>query len=90
MDENLSESSPFTNDESIESQELSFSVLNTCSEEQKSKFRLCDRAPREISCILSHLSFNETCMNIYIYIYKQLTKQIFLARVHKLFVSRFA
>ena len=66
MDEVLSESSPNTNDESPE---LSFSVLNACSDEQKSKFRLCERTLLKITCISSHLSFNETCVNIYIYIY---------------------
>ena len=75
MDEVLSESSPNTNDESPE---LSFSVLNACSDEQKSKFRLCERTLLKITCISSHLSFNETCVNnnllptytnIYVYIF---------------------
>ena len=60
MDEVLSESSPNTNEDSPE---LSFSVLNACSEEQKSKFRLCERNLLKITCISSHLSFNETCVN---------------------------
>ena len=66
MDEVLSKSSPNTNEDSPE---LSFSVLNACSEEQKSNFRLCERTLLKTTCISSHLSFDETCVNMYIYIY---------------------
>ena len=60
MDEVLSESSPSTNDESPE---LSFAVLVACSEEQKSKSRLCERTLLKTTCISSHLSFSETFVN---------------------------
>ena len=51
MYEDVSESSPTSNDESIESQELSFSVVNSCSEEQKTKFRLCERGLLKNTCL---------------------------------------
>ena len=73
MDEVSSESSPNTNEDSPE---LSFSVLNACSEEQKSNFRLCERTLLKISCISSHLSFNETCVNMYIFTRRYLSNKL--------------
>ena len=60
------------------SQELSFSILNSCSMDVKNVYRKVENSLVNIVKISSHLCFNETCVNnnilptytnIYIYIY---------------------
>ena len=48
---------------------LSFVILRISNEEVKLKFREIERMSQKIVNLSFHLSFNETCLNTYIYIY---------------------
>ena len=63
MDIVMSESSP----EKFFSAWMSSVILRICSEAAKSKFREVEKVALKICLLNSHLSFNETCLNIYIY-----------------------
>ena len=51
------------------SEELSFSILNSCSADVKNVYKNIEKISIKIVAVNSHQSFNETCLNIYIYIY---------------------
>ena len=65
MDIVISECSP----EKFVSAWMSFVILRICSEEAKLKFPEVEKVALKICLLNSHLSFNETCLHIYIYIY---------------------
>ena len=58
------ESSQYSNS----AEDLSFSILNLANQFELSKFREIEKISEKIIKLSSHLSFNETCLNIYIYI----------------------
>ena len=51
------------------SEELSFSILNSCSANVENVYRNIEKISIKIVGVNSHQSFNETCQYIYIYIY---------------------
>ena len=48
---------------------LSFVILRISKEEIKLKFREIERISLKIVNLSCHLSFNETCLNIYVHVY---------------------
>ena len=65
MEEVSSEISPSSY---IISDKLSYSILNNCSMQIRTTYRNCERVLLKITSVASHLSFNETYVNIFIYI----------------------